>query len=144
MPMVTTKRWELVHEWVSEHWKEGWTNERMQNELDSLDEFRAENFPSMSLKKMVETILTNGIVRKGNVEFNFSNLKAVFGTWIHFTTNCEDYGRIWVAQDESYLACLVDEHRKCNGENKQCKEYKPMINCKSLEELISEEKVQFD
>ena len=143
MPMVTVKRWELVHEWVSEHWKEGWTNEKMQDELDSLEEFRVENIPSMTLKKLVEEIITNGVVRKGNVEFNFSALKSAFHSWIHLTTNCEEYGRIWVTQDESYLACLVDENRKCNGDNKKCKNYKPMINCKSLEELIETEKVQF-
>ena len=145
MPMVTTKRWELVHNWSSEEWDHQgiWTDAKMQDEINSLDEFRAENVPSMTLKQLVETILTSGIVRKGNVEFNFHNLKVVFGTWSHLTTNCKEYGRYWVAQDESYLACLVDEHRKCNGENKQCKEYNPMINCKPLEELLKTEKVQF-
>lgn len=143
--MVTTKRWELVHNWSSEEWDHQgiWTDAKMQDEINSLDEFRAENVPSMTLKQLVETILTSGIVRKGNVEFNFHNLKVVFGTWSHLTTNCKEYGRYWVAQDESYLACLVDEHRKCNGENKQCKEYNPMINCKPLEELLKTEKVQF-
>jgi len=146
MPMVTTKRWELVHDWNSEEWDHqgAWTNEKMQDELDSLDEFRAENVPSMTLKDLVKQIMTSGIVRKGNVEFNFSGLKGIFHSWSHLTTNCKEYGRIWVAQDESYLACMIDEHRKCDGENKQCKEYKPMINCKTLEELLETEKIQFD
>ena len=146
MPMITTKRWKTVHNWSSEDWDHqgAWTNEKMQDELNALDEFRSSNFPfEVSLKKLVLMIQKDAFLNKGNIEYNFLDLQSVFNIWIHLSTNCKSYGRYWVAQDESYLACLVDENRKCDGENRQCKDYKQMINCKTLEELLKEEKVEF-
>jgi hypothetical protein len=145
MPMITTKRWELVHSWKSGSWElEGaWTNEKMMDEINVLDEFRVQNLPSISLKELMGAILEEGVIRKGNIEYNFESLKSIFESWKHFTSNCTNYGRVWVAQDESYLACLVNEKRKCNHGNMRCSDYKPMIDGKSLEELSQGDKVQF-
>ena len=145
MPMITTKRWELIHNWESEGWKiEGkWTEENMMDEINALDEFRLQNIKDMSLKELVDAILESGGVRKGNIEFDFRTLKSIFNSWKFFTTCCENYGRVWVAQDESYTECFIDKNRNCHDGSLRCLDYKPMIKAKSLEELLKGEVVQF-
>lgn len=144
MPMIQTFDWETVHSWNSNRWNNGeWTNEKMQDELEELDKFRKTNLPSYSLVRLVNTIIEDSSIQKGNIVYDFSRLKEIFGTWVHLTTTCKNYGRVWVAQDESYLACLEDEKRKCNHFNTECKDYEPMVKGKSLEELAKEEKVEF-
>jgi UDP-N-acetylmuramate-alanine ligase len=119
----------------------------MNDELNALDEFREKNFPTLSLKKLID-IIRGDVVRKGNIEYDFSQLRDIFETWEHLTTNCIHYGRIWIAQDESRLACLEEENRLTSGgydtcTNHKCKDYKPMIKGKSLDELVKDEKVEF-
>jgi hypothetical protein len=148
--MVTTQHWETIYQWKSDHWdKENeWIEAKMTEELDALEEFRRTKlfFKFNCLASLVDAIENDEKIKVKNFNFNFSILSQLFSTWRHLTTNCSNYGTVWVAQDESYPACFMDEKRRCNGKQFSCKEYKKMIQAPILEEMVkksSKVNVQF-
>jgi hypothetical protein len=142
MPMIQTLDWETVHSWDSNRWDNGeWTNDKMQDELEELDKFREKNLSSFSLIRLVNTILEDGSVRKGNTIYDFRDLQRVFKSWNHLTTTCDNYICEWIAQDESHLKCRFN--RECNHFKIECPDYGPMVAGMTLEELAKGEKVEF-
>jgi hypothetical protein len=148
--MITTQHWETLFEWKSGSWDSigEWTADKLTKELDALEDFRRLKLSKdfKCLFDLVGAIESEQEIRVGNIEYEFKSMKDLFSAWRHFTTNCVNYGQVWVAQDESYTACLNDEKRKCNGLMNTCKEYVPMIKEPVLEEMIkrsSRVEVQF-
>jgi hypothetical protein len=143
MPMIQTFQWENVHEWVGDKWNEEghWTDGKMTDELNALDEFRAKTLPKMTLLELVKTIIEERSIRVGNKDYDFQSLYNIFDAWKHFTNTCVNYGREWIAQDESHLRCFEYENKNCDSFNKSCPKYKPMLKLTPIEELAGQVKV---
>jgi hypothetical protein len=136
--MITTQKWETIYEWNSDHWNNDgeWTAEKMTEELDALEDFRRSKLSKQFqlLDRLVNDIQIGINIRDKNIEYDFSVLNQLFSLWDHFTITCANYGREWVAQDESYLKCF--KGHDCNGSKRSCSEYKTMVKGPSLEELV--------
>jgi hypothetical protein len=142
MSMVTTQCWETIHSWDSDKWEteDEWTDAKMIDELNALRRFLKEKIPSMTLNDALEKIEDEGTIRKGNTIYDFTALKEIIGIWNHLSETCKNFGRYWIAQDESYLACLIDEKRSCNRDhqNPACSDYAPMVKLTPISKLANQ------
>jgi len=136
MPLKSTARWVLLHNWNSNHW-ENWTEKMLIDELMELKKFyRKEKIP-YSFKEFI-----NEIERRGGIELNdkiidFHKVKKIIKTWKHVTTTCTHYVRKWLAQDESRLECEFDI--PCNHFNVNCDKYEPMLKARTLEQILKQD-----
>lgn len=145
-PIVTMAHWELVH---PHNWNKSdgefsnWTEKKMLDELLELDKVRVEIRPKATLLEFINEIKhTNGNVIKVKTRtVDFSSICRVINAWQFVTTTCEHFGREFIAQDESHLVCF--KGKKCKCGKKDCPDYVPMLEARSIEELIKGEKVTF-
>jgi len=115
----------------------------MIDELQDLERFRKRFFPKMSLADLIKRIRRGYLIKAKNKLVDFSSLSSVFDDWEHLTTTCKHYVREWLAQDESQLICELGKNLHCNRYTKKCDKYEPMLNLRSLKEILKEEKVVF-
>lgn len=134
------KGWKPVHDWSGK--AEEWTEKMMADELKAVAGLLRKMKRKQKLSEFVQKIREEVAVflpasKKAKLPVNklvdFTALIDVFDSWERATVYCKHYGRIWLAQDESYLSCLKQNGYKwrepCDGKKLSgvCRDYEPVV-----------------
>jgi len=147
MPIRAVFHWELIlgREYWDNEKHEDWKEEDFKKELVAVKKYFEEiKKKKLLLKDILDELEKsdwNFTIKKkhGMVKevIEFTEIKMLIGNWEFFRKTCTRYGRIWIAQDESHLACFeTDKSCPYFPNQSQCNKYSPMADFRPLEEIV--------